>query len=122
MLADEGKWQPLFTSIIEDAIEKCLNCSLKCDWSTKPQGTLPRAMDFNEIISVDLKELATEYRNVYSDNWTNQTKSLFYIHIIHQSPSSVIRRWPILTSRNAPCLRANHLIQTENCRFLKKPL
>ena len=75
MLADEGKWQPLFTSIIEDSIEKCLNCSSKRDRSTKPQGTLPRAMDFNEIISVDLKELATEYRNVYSDNWTNQTKS-----------------------------------------------
>ena len=58
MLANEGKWQPLFTSIIEDVIEKCLSCQPKRVQSSKPQSTLPRAMDFNEIISVDLKELA----------------------------------------------------------------
>ena len=31
-------------------------------WSSKQQSTLPRTMDFNEIISVDLKGLAPEYR------------------------------------------------------------
>ena len=62
MLADNGKWQPSFTSIIEEVIEKCLSCQPKYIRSTKPKSTLPRAMDFNEIISEDLKELAPEYR------------------------------------------------------------
>ena len=32
--------------------------------SAKPHGTLPKAMDFNDIISVDLKELQLEYRKI----------------------------------------------------------
>ena len=56
MLIEEEKWQPSFTNIIEDVIEKCTSCQPKHVQSTKPYITLPKATDFNEIISVDLKE------------------------------------------------------------------
>ena len=49
MLLREGKWQPSFISIIEDVVGKCTSCQPKQVWSAKPQSTLPRAMDFNEI-------------------------------------------------------------------------
>ena len=58
----QGKWQPSFKNIIEDVIEKCTSCQPKRARSSKPHSTLPKAMDFNEIISVDLKELHPEYR------------------------------------------------------------
>ena len=62
MSINRGKWQPTFTSISKDVVAKCLSCQPKHVWSSKPQSTLPRDMDFNEIISVDLKELAPKYR------------------------------------------------------------
>ena len=62
MLLREGKWQPSFSNIIEDVKKKCTRCQPKCVRSSKPHSTLPKAMDFNEIISVDLKELHLEYR------------------------------------------------------------
>ena len=40
----------------------CTTCLPKRPPSTKPHGTLPKALDFNDIISVDLKELQPEYR------------------------------------------------------------
>ena len=43
-------------------IEQCSTCLPKRVRSAKPHGTLPKAMDFNDIISVDLKELQPEYR------------------------------------------------------------
>ena len=62
MLTEEGKWQPSFTNIIEDVIEKCTSCQPKHVPLAKPHSTLPKAMDFNDIISVVLKELQPEYR------------------------------------------------------------
>ena len=61
MFVEEGMWQPSITNIIEGVIEKYTNCQPKCV-QTKPQSTLSKAMDFNKIISVDLKELHPEYR------------------------------------------------------------
>ena len=58
----EGKWQPSFSNIIEDVIEKCTSCQPKHVLSSKPHSTPPKAMDFNKNISVDLKELHPEYR------------------------------------------------------------
>ena len=43
-------------------IQQCATCLPKRVRSAKPHGTLPKAMDFNDIISVDLKELQPEYR------------------------------------------------------------
>ena len=62
MLIQEGKWQPSFQNIIENVIGNCTTCLPKCTRSAKPHGILPKAMDFNDIISVDLKELQPEYR------------------------------------------------------------
>ena len=62
ILLRECEWQHSFLSIIEDILEKWTSCQPKRIQSAKPQSTLPRAMDFNEIISVDLKELHPEYR------------------------------------------------------------
>ena len=62
MKIQEGKWQPLFQNIIENVIGNCTTCLPKRSRSAKPHGTLPKAMDFNAIISVDLKELKPEYR------------------------------------------------------------
>ena len=62
MLIQERKWQPSFQNIIENVIGNCTTCLPKRTWSAKPHGTLPKAMDFNDIISVDLKELQPEYR------------------------------------------------------------
>ena len=62
MLVQEGKWQPSFQNIIENVIGNCTTCLPKRSRSAKPHGTLPKAMDFNDIISVDLKELQPEYR------------------------------------------------------------
>ena len=62
MLTEEGKWQPSFKNIIENVIENCTTCLPKRVRSTKPHCTLPKAMDFNDVISVDLKELQPEYR------------------------------------------------------------
>ena len=61
-LIQEGKWQPSFQDIIENVIGNCATCLPKRVRSAKPHGTLPKAMDFNDIISVDLKELQPEYR------------------------------------------------------------
>ena len=54
--------QPLFQNIIENVIRNCTTCLPKRPGSAKPHCTLPKAMDFNNIISVDLKELQPEYR------------------------------------------------------------
>ena len=62
MLIQEGKWQPSFQNIIENMIGNCTTRLPKRSRSAKPHGTLPKAMDFNDIISVDLKELQPEYR------------------------------------------------------------
>ena len=62
MLTEEGKWQPSFKSIIKNVIGNCTACLPKHVQSAKPHGTLPKAMDLNDIISVDLKELQPEYR------------------------------------------------------------
>ena len=62
MFTEEGKWQPSFKNIIENVIEHRTMCLPKHFRSTKPHCTLPKAMDFNYIISVDLKELQPEYR------------------------------------------------------------
>jgi hypothetical protein len=55
MLIQEGKWQPSFQNIIDNVIGQCATCLPRRVRSAKPQGTLPKAMDFNDIISVDLK-------------------------------------------------------------------
>ena len=62
MLIQEGKWQPSFQNIIENVIGNCTTYLPNRTLSAKPHGTLPKAMDFNDIISVDLKELQPEYR------------------------------------------------------------
>ena len=62
MLTEEGKWQLLFRNIIENVIGNCTMCLPKHIWSAKQHGTLPKDMDYNDIISVDLKELQPEYR------------------------------------------------------------
>ena len=43
-------------------IGNCTTYLPKRSQSAKPHGTLPKAMNFNNIISVDLKELQPEYR------------------------------------------------------------
>ena len=53
MLTEEGKWQPSFTNITEDVTKKCTSCQPKGVRSSIPYSTLPKAMDFNEIISVE---------------------------------------------------------------------
>ena len=62
MLIQEGKWKPSFKNIIDNMIGQCATCLPRRVRSAKPQGTLPKAMDFNDIILVDLKELQPEYR------------------------------------------------------------
>ena len=57
MLIQQGKWQLSFRDIIDNVIQQCSTCLPKRIRSAKPHGTLPKAMDFNDIISVDLKEL-----------------------------------------------------------------
>ena len=52
MLTEGGKWQPSFTNIIEDVIEKCTSCQQKRVQSAKPYSTPPKAMNFNEIIQL----------------------------------------------------------------------
>ena len=65
MLIQEGKWQPSFQNIIENVIGNCTTCLPKHSRSAKPHGTLPKAIDFNDIISVDLKEYRKEgYRYI----------------------------------------------------------
>ena len=46
----EGKWQPSFQNIIENVIGNCTTCLPKRSQSAKPHGTLPKAMNFNNII------------------------------------------------------------------------
>ena len=62
LLIQQGKWQLPFRDIIDKVIKQCPTCLPKRVRAAKPQGTLPKAMDFNDIISVDLKELQPEYR------------------------------------------------------------
>ena len=62
MLIQDGKWQPSFQNIIENVIGNCKKCLPKRTRLAKPHGTLSKAMDFNDIISVDLKELQPEYK------------------------------------------------------------
>ena len=52
----------MFKNIIENVIGSCTTCLPKRVRPNKPHGTLPKAMDFNYIISVDMKELQPEYR------------------------------------------------------------
>ena len=56
VLIQEGEWQPSFQNIIDNVIGQCATCLPRHVQSAKPHGTLPKAMDFNDIISVDLKE------------------------------------------------------------------
>ena len=72
MLIQEGKWQPSFQNNIENVVGNCTTCLPKQSRSAKPHGTLPKAMDFKDIISVDLKELQPEYRK-------NGYRYIFYI-------------------------------------------
>ena len=60
MLVQEGNWKHSFQDIIDNVIGQCATCLLRCVRSAKPHSTLPKAMDFNDIISVDLKELQPE--------------------------------------------------------------
>ena len=49
MLIQQGKWQLSFRDIIDNVIEQCSTCLPKRVRSAKPHGTLPKAMDFNDI-------------------------------------------------------------------------
>ena len=55
LLKDAGKWVPHFSQMIDDIINKCEGCILRKRNPDRPAVALPRAEDFNEILTMDLK-------------------------------------------------------------------
>ena len=61
-LIEEEKWQPTYTGVLKKVVSNCKECRPKRRKPAHPQGTLPKAMDFNNILTMHLKELTPEHR------------------------------------------------------------
>ena len=55
LLKDANKWQPHFSELLDKIIGKCEGCILRKRNPDRPSVALPRAQDFNEILTMDLK-------------------------------------------------------------------
>ena len=55
LLKDTGKWLPHFSAMLDKIINKCEGCILRKKTPDRPSVALPRANDFNEILTMDLK-------------------------------------------------------------------
>ena len=55
LLKDAGKWQSHFSELLDQIIGKCEGCILRKRNPDRPSVALPRAEDFNEILTMDLK-------------------------------------------------------------------
>ena len=55
LLKDTGKWLPHFSVMLDKIINNCEGCILRKKTPDRPSVALPRASDFNEILTMDLK-------------------------------------------------------------------
>ena len=55
-LKDSGKWDESFNEILEEIYSKCKTCRLFKRAPSRPVVALPASSDFNEVLTMDLKE------------------------------------------------------------------
>ena len=55
LLKDTNNWLPEFSGMLDKIIEKCEGCIMSKKTPDRPSVALPRAQDFNEILTMDLK-------------------------------------------------------------------
>ena len=73
LLKDAGKWMPHFSKIIDKIVNKCEGCILRKRNPDRPSVALPRAEDFNEILTMDLKIWNGKYILYMIDMFTRYT-------------------------------------------------
>ena len=61
LLKDTGNWTPHFSEMIDKIINGCEGCILRRRNPDRPVVALPRAEDFNEILTMDLKIWKGQY-------------------------------------------------------------
>ena len=56
-----GKLNLGMSKLIKEAVENCDVCNRNSRSRLKPNGTIPRASDFNSVVTLDLEEMENEY-------------------------------------------------------------
>ena len=87
LLKDAGKWAPHFSQMLNDIINKCEGCILRKRNPDRPAVALPRAEDFNEILTMDLKIWDGKYILYLIDMHTRYTVGTV---IARKQPNNVI--------------------------------
>ena len=96
LLQDADQWKDEYSNLLEDIDNKCELC--KCKWYAKTPSRsvvgLPMASQFNEKVSMDLKQWNGHWIFHIIDMWSRYTVSVF---INRKKPSDVIdtlmQRW-----------------------------
>ena len=56
-----GKLDPKISKMIRETVEECEICKKNSRSRSKPAVAIPRATDFNSIVTLDLKEMSKKY-------------------------------------------------------------
>ena len=73
LLKDTNNWIPEFSSMLDKIIDGCEGCIMKKKTPARPSVALPRATDFNEILSMDLKIWEGKYILYMIDSFSRYT-------------------------------------------------
>ena len=73
LLKDTNNWIPEFSGMLDKIIDGCEGCILKKKTPARPSVALPRATDFNEILSMDLKIWRGKYILYMIDSFSRYT-------------------------------------------------
>ena len=60
-LRNAGRLDPQLSKLINKVVEECSVCQKNSRSQSKPSVAIPRATDFNSIVTLDLKEMDKKY-------------------------------------------------------------
>jgi transposase InsO family protein len=73
LLKDTNNWLPEFSGMLDKIIDNCEGCIMKKKTPARPSVALPRATDFNEILTMDLKIWEGKYILYMIDSFSRYT-------------------------------------------------
>ena len=56
-----GRLDPQLSKLIKKVVEECSICKNNCRSRSKPSVAIPKATDFNSIVTFDLKKMDKKY-------------------------------------------------------------
>ena len=87
LLKDTNNWLPEFSGMLDKIIDNCEGCIMKKKTPARPSVALPRATDFNEILSMDLKIWEGKYILYMIDSFSRYTVATV---ITRKRPNDVV--------------------------------